>query len=172
MLSNAAHHGNFDDKVPLILNGDVSRPYRNIELRASLPAGRISVNPGHIVVQPVPLRVSVIAKFTVYFEYFTRYAQSHILLPIDHKTYGYLFCSPLELNVSLPAVEKDVNLVVTFPEDSTVYDSEKTAVSCQLEFSSTEPISKSDYIIIADKTSDIRYIIVSSQTSHALLGSL
>lgn len=59
--------------------------------------------------------------------------------------------------MSLPAVEKDVNLVVTFPEDSTVYDIEKTAISCQLEFSSTKPISKSDYIIITDKTSDIRY---------------
>ncbi len=62
--------------------------------------------------------------------------------------------------MSLPTVESDVNLVVTFPENSTVYSvdySKKTEISCQLEFSSTKPISKSDYIIITDKTSDIRY---------------
>lgn len=77
----AAHHGSFDDMVPLILNGDVIRPYRNIELRASLPAGTFSINPGHVMVQPVPLRVSVIAKFTICAEYFTRYTHC---ISIDH----------------------------------------------------------------------------------------
>ena len=67
--------------------------------------------------------------------------------------------------MSLPTVESDVNLAVTFPEDSTVYNvdySKKTVISCQLEFSSTKPISKSDYIIITDKTSDIRYGIATN----------
>ena len=71
-----------------------------------------------------------------------------------------ILCSPVELSVSLPTVDSEVNLVVTFPEDSTIYNidhSKKTEISCQLEFSSTKPISKSDYIIIADKSSDIRY---------------
>ena len=66
--------------------------------------------------------------------------------------------------MSLPTVESDVNLVVTFPEDSTIY-SKKTMISCQLEFSSTKPISKSDYIIITDKTSDIRYGIADKFTN-------
>ena len=71
-----------------------------------------------------------------------------------------VLCSPVELSVSLPIVESEVNLAVTFPEDSTVHNvdySKKTEISCQLEFSSTKPISKSDYIIITDKSSDIRY---------------
>lgn len=68
-----AHHGSFTADIPLILNGDISNPYRIIELRATLPAGRISVDPDHILPQPVPLGVSVIAKFTVFVEHFTRY---------------------------------------------------------------------------------------------------
>lgn len=154
----AAHHGSFDDVVPLILNGDVSRPYRNIELRASLPAARISVNPGHIVVQPVPLRAPIIAKFTICVEYFTRYAHSNEHTYLTES--DTILCSPMDLSVSLPTVDSGVNLVVTFPEDSAVYNadgSKKTEISCQLEFSSTKPISKSDYIIVTDKTSDIRY---------------
>ena len=68
------------------------------------------------------------------------------------------------LEVSLPTVEKHVNLVVTFPEGSAVYNCyKKTEISCQLEFSSKKPISKSDYIIIADKTSEIRYVQMGSQ---------
>lgn len=80
-----------------------------------------------------------------------------------------ILCSPMELSVSLPTVESDVNLVVTFPEDPTVQNvdySKKTKISCQLEFSSTKPISKSDYIIVTDKRSDIR---CSTQYKHRLL---
>lgn len=72
-MYNLAHHGSFTANIPLILNGDVSKPYRSIELRATLLAGRISVNPESIVVQPVPLGVSLTVQFTVYVEYFTRY---------------------------------------------------------------------------------------------------
>ena len=71
-----AHHGDFFADVPLILDGDVSKPYRSIELKASFPSGRISVNSDHIVLQPAPLGVPVTAKFTVYVEYFTRYVCS------------------------------------------------------------------------------------------------
>ena len=82
------------------------------------------------------------------------------LITLNLQTYTMaILCSPMELSVSLPTVESDVNLVVTFPEDPTVQNvdySKKTKISCQLEFSSTKPISKSDYIIVTDKRSDIR----------------
>lgn len=78
--------------------------------------------------------------------------------------------SPVELEVSLPTIEDYVNLAVTFPSGSTMADgystSDKKGISCYLEFSSTQPISKSDYIIFCDKTSGKRY------TNRLLCGRL
>ena len=82
MLYPIAHHGSFTASIPLILNGDISNPYRIIELRAILPAGRISVDPDHILLQPVPLQVSVVAQFTVFIEYFTRYVWGAIYFSV------------------------------------------------------------------------------------------
>ena len=69
----------------------------------------------------------------------------------------------MELEASVPKLEDHVNLAVKFPAGSTVSSTccNKVGISCQLEFSSAEPISKSDYIIICDKASNARYVVLS-----------
>ena len=78
-------------------------------------------------------------------------------------SYVYWSCfSPVELEAVLPKVKDHVKLAVTFPSGSTVANSfSKVGISCQLEFNSIKPISMSDYIIIRDKTSNIRYSVTS-----------
>ena len=75
-------------------------------------------------------------------------------------SYVYRSCfSPVELEAVLPKVKDHVKLAVTFPLGSTVANSfSKVGISCQLEFNSIKPISMSDYIVIRDKTSNVRYI--------------
>lgn len=59
------HHGNFSASIPLIVNQNVAQPYRLLELSAEVLPGTISVNPAHVVLQPVPLEVSLSAQFYV-----------------------------------------------------------------------------------------------------------
>ena len=68
-----AHHGSFTASVPLIVNGNLAYPYRTLSLAAEVPTGRITVSPSHIVVQPVPLGVTLTAQFMVSIQGFSRY---------------------------------------------------------------------------------------------------
>lgn len=72
----------------------------------------------------------------------------------------YFYISPVELEAVLPRYEDHVSLAVTFPTGSAVADCcySKVGIACLLKFSSLKPISMSDYIIIHDKTSNIRYL--------------
>ena len=71
-LSPAAHHGSFSASVPLIVNGNIACPYRTLSLAAEVPTGRITVSPSHIVVQPVPLGVTLTAQFIVSVQGFSK----------------------------------------------------------------------------------------------------
>ena len=70
---HSAHHGIFTASVPLLLNGDTSQIYRTLTLSAKVTVGCITVSPSHIAVQPVPLRVSVTAQFSVSLHGFSGY---------------------------------------------------------------------------------------------------
>ena len=65
----------------------------------------------------------------------------------------------MELQASLPTLEDDVYLAVRFPTGSAVPCTcySKVGLSCELEFSSSKPISISDYIIVCDENSTVRY---------------
>ena len=71
-LPPAAHHGSFSASVSLIVNGNLACPYRTLSLAAEVPTGRITVSPSHIVVQPVPLGVTLTAQFIVSVQGFTK----------------------------------------------------------------------------------------------------
>lgn len=87
----AAHHGDFVADIPLILNGDTSKPYRSIELKACVSSGRISVDSDRILMQPVSLGASVAAIFTIYVEFFAKYALCKHCTSIGKLSFVFLY---------------------------------------------------------------------------------
>lgn len=57
--------------MPLYLNGDISRPYRNLHFSGDMTGNKLTTTPIHITIQPVPLTVTVEAEFTVHLTGFT-----------------------------------------------------------------------------------------------------
>jgi len=106
-------------------------------LTADLPAGRITVSPTHIAVQPVPLGVSITAQFLVSVQGFAR---------------------PVNLEASLPPMETPVHCAIHFPEGTQVASclQERVELPCTLEFSSTEPVSTTDFITFSDRNTGKR----------------
>ena len=56
--------------MPFYINGDTSLPYNTLEFTGDMDSGRLSVTPPHVAIQPVPLGVTVEARFTVTLERF------------------------------------------------------------------------------------------------------
>ena len=69
--SVAAHHGRYSETLPLYINGDSARPYRQLTFTADLLPERIISSPSHIAVHPIPLGVTVEAQFTVMLQGFS-----------------------------------------------------------------------------------------------------
>lgn len=66
----------------------------------------------------------------------------------------------MELDVSFPSCEDFIHLAVTLPESK--YSGSKNfkiEVPCTLEFYSTKPVSKTDFITITEKKSGIMYVV-------------
>ena len=60
-----------DALIPVLLNENLS-PYCDLTLSVKIATGSITVNPGHIIVQPVPLGITVHGEFLIVMEGFAR----------------------------------------------------------------------------------------------------
>jgi hypothetical protein len=70
-LFSTVEPSSMDILIPVLLNESMS-PYSELSLSAAHPSGSITVNPSHIVVQPVPLGITVQGEFLVTLQGFSR----------------------------------------------------------------------------------------------------
>ncbi|PIK38176.1 hypothetical protein BSL78_24987 [Apostichopus japonicus] len=64
--------GEYSAKVPIILNGNIERPYQYLHLYGILHAPKLTFDPLAIVMTPVPLSTSTSTDLTMYAHGFTR----------------------------------------------------------------------------------------------------
>lgn len=64
--------GEYSAKVPIILNGNIERPYQYLHLYGILHAPKLTFDPLAIVMTPVPLSTSTSTDLTIYAHGFTR----------------------------------------------------------------------------------------------------
>ena len=86
---------------------------------------------------------------------------THTHLPHTHR--------PVNLEVSLPTMESHVDFTAHFPQGCQAANclQEKVDLPCTLEFSSSQPVSRTDYITFSDKTTGKRCVSVCvGQLSH------
>ena len=86
---------------------------------------------------------------------------SHTYLPHTHR--------PVNLEVSLPTMESHVDFTAHFPQGCQAANclQEKVDLPCTLEFSSSQPVSRTDHITFSDKTTGKRCVSVCvGQLSH------
>ena len=74
---------------------------------------------------------------------------------------------PVNLEVLLPTMEDHVDFTAHFPQGCQAVNclEEKVDLPCTLEFSSSQPVSRMDYITFSDKTTGKRCVCV-CQLSH------
>ena len=73
-------------------------------------------------------------------------------------TVFYFLCRPVELEAILPTVDSCVHFEMRIPDDmsSVECSTKKKEILCFLEFSSSQPVSISDYVIFTDRNSGKR----------------
>ena len=83
------------------------------------------------------------------------------LSPLTHP-HPYTY-RPVNLEISLPTMEDHVDFTAHFPQGCQAVNclKEKVDLPCTLEFSSSQPVSRMDYITFSDKTTGKRCVCVS-----------
>ena len=77
---------------------------------------------------------------------------------------------PVNLEVSLPPMEGHVDFTAHFPQGCQAANclQGKVNLPCTLEFSSSQPVSRTDYITFSDKTTGKRWVCVSVESPSNL----
>ena len=73
-IASVVQPGSLDVSLPLYLNESLS-PYCELTLTVNVPFGYITVNPSHIVIEPVPLGITVSGDFLIVLDGFARYLE-------------------------------------------------------------------------------------------------
>ena len=63
--------GSVDVSIPILLNKSLS-PYSELSLSIQCSSGLIYVNPSHIIMQPVPLGITIHSEFFIIMDGFAR----------------------------------------------------------------------------------------------------
>ncbi|XP_041462969.1 cilia- and flagella-associated protein 47-like isoform X1 [Lytechinus variegatus] len=152
--------GEFQAKIPIILDGATDRPYQYINLHGILKSPQLTFDPLAIVLTPVPLSTKVSADFTI-------------------RAAG--FRKETVIDVELPEVEVDDGskvsvLSVTFPDGQTIQPcsadeghKEPYVLKCKVTFCSPKPVSFTMPIKFVDSVGSRFSIPVTATADNCLL---
>ncbi|PIK59126.1 hypothetical protein BSL78_03931 [Apostichopus japonicus] len=152
--------GEYSAKVPIILNGNIERPYQYLHLYGVLHAPKLTFDPLAIVMTPVPLSTSTSTDLTIY---------------------AHGFTSKSVIDVELPEVEagdgsKVTVLDVTFLEGQTIrpisgQHGQETPITllCRINFSSPKPVSFTKAIKFVDSNGNSFSVPVTATADNCLL---
>lgn len=71
-IASVVQPGSLGVSLPLYLNESLS-PYCELTLTVNIPLGVITVNPSHIVIEAVPLGITISVDFLIFMDGFARY---------------------------------------------------------------------------------------------------
>ncbi|XP_072178621.1 cilia- and flagella-associated protein 47-like [Diadema setosum] len=152
--------GEFQAKVPIILDGATDRPYQYLNVHGILKSPQLTFDPLAIVLTPVPLSTKVSADFTI-------------------RAAG--FRKETVIDVELPEVEVDDGskmsvLSVTFPDGQTIQPcsadeghKEPFVLKCKVTFCSSKPVSFTKPIKFVDTVGSRFSIPVTATADNCLL---
>lgn len=149
----------------------MSLPYCDLSLSANLASGSITTAPCLIVLDPVPVGVTIREEFLIIMNGFIGCViQQHDILFFVYtiiKTqlwFCVCICRNVELDVCVPHFEDGVHCVAKFPGDCKMFECSGivTKCPCVLEFSSTLPISRMDFLTVTERTSGYKLVFTST----------
>ena len=115
-----------------------------------------------LIPRPPPFIFSVCVQYNTPKSHIPPPSILHTHPPPPH-TYPPHTHRPVNMEVSLPTMEGHVDFTAHFPQGCQAANclQEKVDLPCTLEFSSSQPVSRTDYIVFSDKTTGKRWVCVS-----------